>query len=155
MRFMTKHFGEIDLEEDKIITFDNGIMGFEDIKRYTILFDIEAGEKPVISWLQSIDEPGLAIPVINPLLVKEDYNPTVEDELLTPLGEINDENLLVLLSLTVPSDLTNMTTNLKAPFIINSDTRKGCQVIVENSDYPVKYNVYEIFETIKKTKGEK
>ncbi|ROR31551.1 flagellar assembly factor FliW [Mobilisporobacter senegalensis] len=155
MRFMTKHFGEIELGEEKIINFDNGIMGFEDYKRYTILFDIESGEKPVISWLQSIEEPGLAIPVINPLYVREDYNPTVEDELLISLGELNDENIIVLLSITVPSDITKMTSNLKAPFIINSDTRKGCQVIVENSDYPVKYNVYESLEKIKKTKGEK
>lgn len=155
MRFMTKHFGEIELGEEKIINFDNGIMGFEDYKRYTILFDIESGEKPVISWLQSIEEPGLAIPVINPLYVREDYNPTVEDELLTSLGELNDENIIVLLSITVPSDITKMTSNLKAPFIINSDTRKGCQVIVENSDYPVKHNVYESLEKIKKTKGEK
>lgn len=155
MHFITKHFGEIELEEEKIITFNNGIMGFEDYKRYTILFDIEEGEKPVISWLQCIDEPELAIPVVNPLLVKEDYNPTVEDELLTSLGELNDENILVLLTVTVSSDIHNMTSNLKAPFIINSDTRKGCQVIVENNDYPVKYNVYEAFEKIKKTKGEK
>lgn len=155
MRFMTKHFGEIELGEEKIITFENGIMGFEDLRKYTILFDIESDEKPIISWLQSVEEPGLAIPVINPLYVKEDYNPTVEDELLTSLGELNDDNILVLLSITVPSDITKMTSNLKAPFIINSDTRKGCQVIVENSDYPVKYSVYEAIEKIKKTKGEK
>ena len=41
--------------------------------------------------------------------------------------------------------------NLKAPFIINSDTRKGCQIIVENKDYEIKYNVYE---ALKKKKGE-
>lgn len=154
MRFMTKHFGEIELGEDKLLTFENGIMGFENFKKYTILFDIESGEKPIISWIQSVEEPELAIPVINPLLIKEDYNPTVEDELLTSLGELTDENLVVLLSLTVSSDITKMTSNLKAPFIINADTKKGCQVIVENSDYPVKYNVYDMVEKMKKTKGE-
>lgn len=154
MRFMTKHFGEIELGEDKIITFDNGIMGFEDLKKYTILFDIESGEEPMISWLQSVEEPELAIPVINPLLIKEDYNPTVEDELLNSLGELTDENLVVLLSLTVPSDITKTTANLKAPFIINADKKKGCQVIVENSDYPVKYNIYDVVLKMKQTKGE-
>lgn len=154
MRFMTKHFGEIELGEDKLLTFENGIMGFENFKKYTILFDIESGEKPIISWIQSVEEPELAIPVINPLLIKEDYNPTVEDELLTSLGQLTDENLVVLLSLTVPSDITKVTANLKAPFIINADTKKGCQVIVENNDYPVKYNVYDVVEKMKKTKGE-
>ena len=70
----TKHFGQIDLDENKVITFDNGIMGFEEYKKYTILYDEEEGDKPSISWLQSIDIPDLALPIINPLLIKEDYN---------------------------------------------------------------------------------
>ena len=151
MLIKTRCFGEIDLAEDKIITFDNGILGFEDYKRYTILFNNEDGKEQTISWLQSVDEETLAIPVINPLLVKEDYDPTVEDEWLQSLGELNDENLLVLLTMTIPADIEKMTANLKAPFIINCDTRKGCQIIVENKDYEVRYKVYDI---LKKKKGE-
>lgn len=155
MLIKTKYFGEIDLNEDKIITFNRGIMGFEDYKKYTILYDVEDGSNATISWLQSLDEPGLALPVINPLLVKSDYNPIVEDEVLSPLGNITDENLVILLSLTVPADLTKMSVNLKAPFVINSDTRKGCQIIVENQDYEIKYNVYEKIQKLKEEKGEK
>jgi flagellar assembly factor FliW len=152
MLINTKHFGEIDLDESKILTFDNGIMGFEEYKKYTILYDIEEGNKPSISWFQSLDIPDLAIPIINPLLVKTDYNPTVEDEVLKPLGDITEDNLVLFVTLTVPTDLTKMTVNLKAPIIINSDTRRGCQLIVENQDYGVKYGVYDI---IQKMKGEK
>jgi flagellar assembly factor FliW len=155
MLIKTKYFGDINLEEDKIITFSQGIMGFEDFKRYTILFDVEEGEKSNISWLQSLDEQGLALPVINPFHVKPDYNPIVEDEILKPIGEIDEQNLVILLSLTVPSDIEKMSVNLKAPFIINSDTRKGCQIIVENQDYEVKYNVYDALKQLKKEKGEK
>jgi len=155
MLIKTKHFGEIDLEETKIITFEHGIMGFEEYKRYTILYDLEDDDKTTISWLQSVDEPGLALPVINPLSIKPDYNPIVEDEVLKVLGEITDENLLILLTLNVPSDLTKMSVNLKAPFVINSDTRKGSQIIVENQDYEVKYNVYEVLQKLKVEKGEK
>lgn len=150
MLIQTKHFGEIDLDESKIITFDQGIMGFEECKQYTILYDIEDSEKPTISWLQSIEEPGLALPVINPFIVKPDYNPVVEDELLKPLGGIDEDNLVLLLTVTVPTDITKMSVNLKAPFIINGDTRKGCQAIVENQDYEIKYKVYDI---IQKSKG--
>lgn len=151
MLVKTRYFGEIDLAEDKVLTFDNGILGFEDHKRYTILFDNTDGKEATISWLQSLDEEMLAIPVINPLLVKEDYNPTVEDELLKGLGELTEENTLVLLTMTIPADLEKMTANLKAPFVINSDTRKGCQIIVENKDYEVRYKVYDI---LKKKKGD-
>ena len=154
MLIQTKYFGKIDLEESKIITFDQGIMGFEECKQYTILYDIEDGENPAISWLQSTQEPGLALPVINPFIIKPDYNPVVEDELLKPLGEINEDNLVLLLTVTVPADIKNMSVNLKAPFIINVDTRKGRQAIVENQDYEIKYKVYDIIQKTKGKKGE-
>lgn len=145
MLVKTKHFGEIDLSEDKILTFDNGIMGFEDCKKYTILYDSEKAERPVISWLQSLDEQALALPIISPLYVKEDYNPMVEDELLDSLGELTEDNLALFVTMTVPSDLTKMTCNLKAPIVINADTRKGCQIVADNADYAIKYPVYEKF----------
>ena len=149
MLVKTKHFGEIELEDSKIITFDEGLIGFEDNKRDTILFNNESKHKGTISWLQSLDEPLLALPVVSPFVAMADYNPVVEDEVLAPLGELNDENLVILLTLTVPSDLTKMTVNLKAPIIINADTRKGCQAIAENPDYVVRYGIYKELKEIK------
>lgn len=154
MLVKTKYFGEIDLTEDKIITLDNGLMGFENYKKYTILYDSEADGQPNISWLQSVEEPGLALPVISPFLVKPDYNPVVEDEVLKPLGELNEENLAIFLVLTVPSRPEEVTANLKAPVIINADTRQGCQIIVENKDYVIKYKVYDAIQKMKEEKGE-
>ena len=98
-----------------------------------------------------MDEPTLALPVIKPWLVKEEYNPTVEDELLSSLGELTEENLVILLTMTVPADIKEMTVNLKAPVIINADTRKAVQIIADNQDYEVKYKVYEILN--KKQEG--
>ena len=155
MLVKTRHFGEVDLDEEKIIYFEQGILGFEDCKRYAILYDNESGERPDISWLQSLDEPALAIPVISPFLVKSDYNPVVEDELLQSLGDLTPENLIVLVSVTVPGDITKISANLKAPFIINADLRKGCQVIVENNDYEIKHYIYEKLRAIKSEKGGK
>lgn len=141
MKIDTKYFGEVEIGDEKIIHFENGLFGFEDYKDYTILFDIEAGDKTLFSWLQSVTEKKLAFPVVNPLRVKEDYNPTVEDGLLETIGGVTDENLLVLLLATVPEEIKNTSVNLKAPLIINSDTRKGVQVIAENADYEVKYRI--------------
>lgn len=149
MLVKTKHFGEINLDESKIIQFENGIFGFEGYKNYTLLFDNEEGQGQEISWLQSLEEPDLAIPVISPFLVETDYNPEVEDELLKPLGQLNEENIVVLVSITVPADIQNMSVNLKAPFIINSDERKGTQIIVENADYEIKHRFYEKLEALK------
>lgn len=152
MRVMTKHFGEIDLDESKIIYFADGILGFDNYKNYNILYDNEEGERPDISWLQSIDEPALAIPIMSPFLVMEEYNPEVEDELLKPLGNMNADNIIVLVSVTVPSDVTKLSANMKAPFIINAETKKGIQIIVENGDYEIKYHFYEKLVAIKEAK---
>lgn len=149
MLVQTKYFGEIDLTDEKIITLERGLFGFEEYKRYTILYDCEKEGKANVSWFQSLDEPSLAFSVINPLVAKPDYNPVVEDELLNGLGEITEENLVILLTLTVPEDITQMTVNLKAPIIINADTRKGVQLIVENQDYEIKYKVYDILRKYK------
>lgn len=152
MLVKTRHFGEIELDEDKIIEFESGIMGFEDYKRFTILYDNDEEEGSNISWLQSLDEQALAIPVISPFLVKGDYNPRVEDELLKSLGNITEENAVVLVSVTVPSDITKISANLKAPFIINSDEKKGAQIITENSEYTIKYYFYEELQNQKVAK---
>ena len=148
MLVKTKFFGEVDLPEEKIITFDRGLIGLENYKKFTILYDCEK-EETNISWFQSVDDAAFAMPVIKPWLVKENYNPIVEDELLQDLGELTEENLVILLTVTIPEQIEQMSVNLKAPLIINADTRKGAQIIVENQDYEVKYKVYDILRNKK------
>ncbi|BBF44953.1 flagellar assembly factor FliW [Lachnospiraceae bacterium KM106-2] len=155
MLVRTKYFGEVNITEDKIVHFQNGIMGFEQYKDYTIIYDNESSSKQTISWLQSIEKEELALPIISPLTVDSSYNPTVNEEWMQTLGNLNDENLAMFLVLTVPADITKMTANMKAPIIINSDTRQASQIIVENKEYTVKRNIYEIFNACKKEKEEK
>lgn len=143
MNIVTKLFGEIGVDVNKVITFKTGLIGFEDYKQFMIVHDADEEESKIL-WLQSIDEPGLALPVIDPLLVKPDYNPVVEDELFKNIGEPDEEDILVMVTLTVPADITKISTNLKAPIIINPVTLKGCQIIVENDDYQVRYPIYDI-----------
>ena len=144
MKMNTKLFGEIDITEDKVIQFTGGIIGFPDMQEFMLIHDIE-NEKSSIAWLQSLDEQNFAIPVIDPLVLIEDYDPMIEDELLGGLGTLQQENMLVLVTLTVPQDITKMTANLKAPIIINAGNHKACQIIVEDEKYKVKHPVYELF----------
>ena len=153
MLVKTRFFGEVDIEDEKILTFDNGIMGFEDMKRWTLIYDIEKGSEGPISWFQSLDMAELALPVINPYTVTAVYEPVVEDELLKPLGELKDEELVTLLTITIPSeDPSKTTANFRAPILINPVNRKGIQVIVNNEDYPIKFSIYE---SVQKMKAEK
>ena len=153
MKAATRLFGEIEIDESKIITFEDGIIGFPDMKKFTLIFDEEKEGRPSISWLQSMDEPEIAFPVMDPLFVCETYNPSVEDELLKDLGTIKEDNLYVLVTVTVPQDIKELAVNLKAPIVINTDTRKASQIIVED-DLPVRYRIYEILEEAKKKAGE-
>lgn len=153
MKADTRVFGEIDIEEEKIICFEQGIIGFPDLQKFTLIYDEEKKGKGAISWLQSMDEPELAIPVMDPLLICPDYNPNVENELLKPLGELTEDNLFVLVTVTVPQDIKEVAANLKAPLVINTDTRKASQIIVED-DYPVKYKIYDYIKGNKEKAGE-
>lgn len=149
MLIKTKCFGDVDVAQEKIIRFENGIMGFEDYKEFTILFDSDKEASKTIMWLQSVDEQALALPVVDPLLISDSYDPIVEDELLASVGEIKENDLLILVTLTVPSDITKMTANYKAPIIINAGTLKGVQLIAENEDYQIKHPVYDILKARK------
>ncbi|SFQ42223.1 flagellar assembly factor FliW [Lachnospiraceae bacterium XBB1006] len=140
-------FGEIEVDDNKIIYFENGIIGFPDLKNFAIIYDEEKKDSK-ISWLQSMDEGEFALPVMNPTIIEEGYDPFVEDELLKPLGDLNATNLCVLVVVKVPSDIKKMSINLKAPIVINVDNRKGIQVIVED-DYPVVKEIYDMLNEAK------
>ena len=150
MKAVTRLFGEIEIEDDKILHFDSGIIGFPDMQNFALIHDAEK-EEGSISWLQSMDDPVFAMPVMNPLLVKEDYNPMYSEDELSHLGEIKEDNALVLVTVTVPREIEKMTINLKAPFVINTETKKAAQIIVED-DVPVKFSIYDI---LKKKAGDK
>lgn len=154
MKVNTRIFGEVDVAEEKLLTFDNGIIGLENMKRFVLLYDSEKGEGDTITWLQSIDDADFAMPVINPYMAKQDYNPMVEDEMLVSLGELNPEDLMVFTTIKVPADITQMTVNFKAPIIIHAKTRKGCQIIAENDDYLVRQPVYDTLMASKERAGE-
>lgn len=150
MRADTRLFGEIDIAEDKLIVLENGMIGLPEFQKFALIFDEEKGmEKSTVMWFQSMDDPETAFPVMQPNVVKSDYNPTVSEEMLSGLGNLNEENTFVLVTLTATADVKEMSVNLKAPIVINADTRKGCQIIVED-DYPVKFRIYDVLKDKKK-----
>ncbi|MCH5249701.1 MAG: flagellar assembly protein FliW [Lachnospiraceae bacterium] len=153
MKVTTKIFGEITIDDERIVTFPKGIIGFPDLTRFAMIHDSEKGLDS-IHWLQSLDEPAFAMPVMDPLIVCPDYNPEVDDELLKHIGELNPEEMLVLVTVTVPKEVTQMSVNLKGPIIINATEKMATQVIVEGDEYQVKFPIYDILNENKKKAGE-
>lgn len=153
MKVETKLFGVIEIADDKVITLTRGLIGFPQMQHFTLIYDEQKQNRGTIMWFQSLDEPEFAMPVVDPSSICEDYNPTVNDELLSAIGELNDENLFVLVTIKVPSDITKMTINLKGPIIINSDTRLGEQIIVED-DVDMRFPIYDMLQSKKEKAGE-
>ena len=148
MKIKTKVFGEIEILEERIIHFPSGIIGFPYLTDFALIHDEEKGIG-AIHWLQSVQEPAFAMPGMDPLLVCPEYNPELDDELLKPVGDLVSEDMLVLVTVTVPGDLTKMSVNLRGPFIINAAEKKACQVIIEGDAYAVKYPIYDILNAKK------
>ena len=141
MKLKTKNFGELDVQEDKIITFEKGIPGFNQLKDYIIINDQE--ETSPFCWLQSIEEPALAFVLVNPFLVNPGYNPELPEAEVEKLGEARPEDYTVLSIVKVPKEVEQMTANLMAPIVINLKTRKGKQIITNGDNALVRYKIFE------------
>ena len=119
MKLNTRIFGEVDIEDEKIITMPFGLVGFPDLQKFALIHD---KDRPVgaVWYLQSMDDPDIALPVIDPLCVKPNYNPQINEADVELLEPLTNKNLLLLVTISVPEDITKMTVNLNAPILINS-----------------------------------
>jgi flagellar assembly factor FliW len=132
----SKRFGEIEIEQSKIITFINGIMGFEYLKNYILL---DHPGSSMLKWFQSIEDPEIALPAVDPTNFFPDYSPIVQKDELLQL-EIEDvAKAAVLCIVRVPPDIEKATINLKAPIVLNPEKRLADQLIAEDSRYLVRH----------------
>jgi flagellar assembly factor FliW len=134
MQLHTKLFGDIGYETDSVITLNDGLIGIAD-KKHFLLIEKEAFQP--FSYLQCIDDPGLALVVINPFLVESSYNFALHEEDLRSMGIKNPDDFLMLAVVVFAARLEDVTVNLKAPLLINIHTKQGRQVILLNDDYSV------------------
>ena len=142
MFIQKKYFGEIQIDETKLIHFEQGIFGFEDQKEFAVLYEGETDDNP-FCWLQSVKEAHVCLPLIDPLVWFPDYQPDLPDEEVRKLGELNPEIISIYTVTVVPENLEQMTTNLRAPIVLNLETKKGAQIVIEEGDYPIRENLYQ------------
>lgn len=154
MKAETRIFGTIDIADEKIVTMEKGMIGFPELKHFALIFDEEKEKKDrLIMWFQSMDDGDIAFPVMEPSQALEEYAPEFSEEMLSVLGEMKDEDVFLLVTVTVPREVEKLTCNLQAPIIINMSNNKGAQVIVEN-DYPIKYSLAHLIKNKKEKAGE-
>jgi flagellar assembly factor FliW len=132
-----------EVPENSIFTFPEGILGFEDVHKYAFILNEKVAP---FMFMQAIDRPNLSFVCIESFRICPDYNIVLPDTTVKGL-EIKDANDALVISLvTVRKDVMETTANLMSPIIMNMKTLKAQQVILENSNYPVRYRVWDSIE---------
>lgn len=137
MNINTRDFGIIQVEDDAVFDFDDGLYGFEDDKRFAIF------ERPFedisFLYLQSLDHEIPCFLVFEPWELHPDYRPVLSQEDLSACQVDSIDDLIFLVIATVSSTIENLSINIKSPVVLNPKTRKARQVILQNPDYTVRY----------------
>ena len=135
MRVSTERFGDLEVDEEKFLQFPDGLPGFPGSQRFTL---VPVPENDVFLWLQSVDDPALAFLCTVPWPFFPDYEPELPDVDQDALAIADAADAMVLCMLTVRREERSVTANLLGPLVINQRTRTGRQVVLADSDYPLR-----------------
>ena len=131
MKFNTVKFGEIDISETRIFDFVLPIIGFDTLRKFVIL---EPSKDTLFKWLQSLEDPALAFPIISVSSLNLDYSIDLPDNVVEALAVTTVDSLLVMNITSIPQDDPRGTTiNMLAPLIFNIDSQKAGQIVLSGS----------------------
>lgn len=136
MKINTKYHGEIEYLDQDIISFKKGLPGFENLKKF-ILFNVADNE--VFKVLHSVEDTTVGLIAVNPFDFITKYEVKLSESLIKELEVSKEEEVLIINTVTLNSDIKKITTNLKAPIVININARLGEQIILDNDEYGIKY----------------
>ncbi len=128
----TNNFGNLSIEKENIITFEQGLLGFEELKQFAII-DLE--ECLPFEWLVSVEDPIVAFPILNPTLFFSDYKPSLSKDDLISLNIKKEKDVEMFCIVTLDKKPENVTLNLKGPILINMKNKMGKQVVLAEDYY--------------------
>ncbi len=140
MIIATGRFGQLTVGEDATVVIPQGILGFPEYTRYCL---IDPSDDTLILWLQSLENPNVAFPVLEPKVFRVDYTAKLSSAELRELKLENVNQSAVLSILTIPEDVSQMTANLKAPIVLNLKQQLGKQVVLQENEYSVKHLMFK------------
>ena len=140
LKVNTSRFGEIEVDENNVVHFANGIPAFEGENEFVILpYDQESP----YYFMQSLKSPDLAFLLTIPFLFFPDYTFEIDDETVKELEIKNQENVMYYSMITIPNgSIRYMTANLLAPIVLNTDNMRAKQVVLEKSNYTTKHRLF-------------
>ncbi|MBB5021979.1 flagellar assembly protein FliW [Desulfurispira natronophila] len=140
MKIHTSRFGEINVDEDQVITMTEPLLGFPDLYKYVMR---DHSDDTPFKWLQSLEDSGLAFVILDPALFKPDYGVRLSRSDVEHLQLESDKDAQVYTIVVVPpNDPQKMTANLQAPLVLNTKNNIAKQVVLNDPNYPIKYPVF-------------
>ena len=139
MEVLTKTNGVVQVQDDKILTFEEGLFGFEDYKKFAL---IDSEYEPFI-WLQSIENQNLAFLIIDPFLVCSSYEADIDDSSLAKIGVTKPEDVVIMTIVTVPQDGSAITANFQGPLVIKKQNKRCLQVILTDNRWTTKVDIVQ------------
>jgi len=142
MKIATKFLGEIEIREQDILTFEQGLLGLENEKNF-VLLSIDA-DLP-LAILQSVDNVEIGFVIAYPFAFKKDYSFDICENDRNQLQIEKEENVLTYSIVTMKETFQESTINLLAPLIINMDKKCGKQIVLQdNRSYPLRYPMHTL-----------
>ncbi len=136
--FDTVRFGTLEYAPTDVITLPDGLIGMHGLRRWLIL---DMGDELPMKWFQSLDRRDFGVPVMAPHYFADAYEPSPPPALRALLGTQNDDDLVALVITTVHPGGTRITANLRAPLVIDTETRLGVQMALEDERYAVRHEI--------------
>lgn len=140
MLIHTKDYDFVTVNDEDIIDFPEGVYAFENSKKFVVL---NTNSKAGIMQLQCAQEQTPRFIILDPFLFLEDYAPIVPEETMKKLKASSLEDLSIFVIAVIPENVSAATVNLKSPVIIHFKERLGMQVMLENTDYPVRFRLFD------------
>jgi flagellar assembly factor FliW len=139
MQVQTTRFGLVTITETDVITFNEGLLGFSDLRKFVLLDD---PNDEIFAWLQSCEKPAVAFPILEPELFTQDYKVKLSKHDLESVKLMPTESFRMFTIVTIPQDVTQMTANLKAPVVVNVKTKLAKQIVAQENDYSIKFPMF-------------
>lgn len=136
MKINTSRFGELDVEQENILIFPNGMLGFENCTKYSLFH--EEKDQPMVFWLQSMDDPEVVFSVVDPTAFGLNYQITLTDDEAKLLDAKNETDIAVMLVLYNPlvedggkfKQSSGVSANINGPLLINVNSKRGMQKLM-------------------------
>jgi flagellar assembly factor FliW len=143
MIVQTTRFGAVEIDDDRIITFAAGLLGFSSFKRYALL---QPDDEGIFFWLQSLESPALAFVVTDPSLWVPEYQASIRRDQMEQLrlDSLEDAQVFVIVNKYDRS----LTANLQGPLVVNIKRREAAQLVLAERRWTTRHEIVQLAEPV-------